>query len=153
MVDHVWTVACSRAVIDQASNNLSLEGVLEQLTITGKPLPDGFLALPFDVATLWARSNPAVPEKARMRLSLLAPSGKEHTVKEFDIDLTTAERYRALLKFNAIPVSESGRHVFRVDLQQDPEANWKLVASIPITIDFVEPPTLEAEPAPDQQHD
>lgn len=137
MVDHVWTVACSRVVIDQATNNVSLESVLEQITITGTPMPDGLVALPMDIVTLWARSNPAVPSRARTRLSLLAPSGTEHAPHEFDIDLTAAERYRTLCRFTSIPVSEPGRHVFRVELQQDPERGWQVVARIPITIEFV----------------
>jgi hypothetical protein len=150
MIDHVWTVACSRAVIDQASNNVSLESVIEQLAIAGKPVPNGVVSVPIDIVTLWARSDPAVPSKARLRLSLLAPSGRGLGSKELDVDLTTAERQRTLIRFPGMPVSEPGRHLFRVELQQDPEGDWQLVASIPVTVDFVETLPGEAEPGTDE---
>ncbi len=34
MIDHVWTVICSRAVIDADSNILSLQSIIEQIEIS-----------------------------------------------------------------------------------------------------------------------
>ena len=87
------------------------------------------------------------------RLSFMAPSGGEQTPREFDIDLTAAERQRILVRLVGIPVSGPGRHTFRVELQEDPDTEWRLVASVPITIDFVEVPPMPETAATDEGGD
>jgi hypothetical protein len=77
MIDHVWTVLCSRAVVDRDSNNASLENVIERVTIEGQPPSDAALPLPLDVMTLWTRTAPDQPCRGHMRLDCLFPSGKK----------------------------------------------------------------------------
>jgi len=88
MIDHVWTVVCSRAVVDRFSNNVSLQNVLEQFSIRDEPEPGGLIPIPFEVMTLWTRSDFEMPAQGSQRLTLFSPSGdiiKEH---EFAVDLT-----------------------------------------------------------------
>jgi len=145
MIDHVWTVLCSRAVIDQESNNISIQNAIEQVTIVGEPKPDGFLPADMEVVTLWARADPNVPAEGRERLTFLSPSKENLLSDENIIDLTAAKRHRWRWKLNGLPVREAGGHVFQVELQCNSESEWRVVASIPLEIVF-KPPKMEQEP-------
>lgn len=139
MIDHVWTVVCSRAVIDRDSNNVSIQNVLEQLTIKGKPESGVVVPIPLEAVTLWVRTDPDMPSRGRTRLTFLSPSGEALGEVESEIDLTEFERHRHRVHFQQLPVEESGRHVFRVELQHEGEDEWHQVAAIPLSIHFMLP--------------
>lgn len=139
MINHVWTVICSRAVVDNESNNVTLQNILEQFRIKAEPEPDGVIGIPFDIMTLWIRSDENVPEKANTKLILVSPSGKIIHTYETDIDLTNHERFRSKAKFSGLPASKSGRYLFRVAIQQEKSEEWKVVTEIPLSVNF-EPP-------------
>lgn len=142
MIDHVWTVVCSQAIVDRDSNNVSLQNVIEQITIADVPKPDGIIPLGLQVMTLWARSDFDVPSRGQARLTLLLPSGK--SAKEFEsiLDLSEARRLRTGLRVEGFPASESGRYSFRVEFRNEGEELWHLGATVPIEVVF-EPPKAE----------
>jgi len=142
MIDHVWTVICSRAVIDKESNNVSLQNVLEQFNIQAEPKPDGLLITTFDLMTLWARSEVDIPSRGRSRTTFITPSGETIGSFEVEIDLFEHERNRNRLRFNDLPAREPGRHIFRVELQNEGESEWHQVAVVPLTLVF-NPPEAE----------
>jgi hypothetical protein len=144
MIDHVWTVVCSRAVIDRDSNNVSLQNVIEQLRIQADPLPDGVLPIPLQLATLWARADLEVPARGYVRVTFLSPSS-EALIGPFEseIDLIDYRRHRTRADFKGLPLRESGRYVFRVELRIEDQDQWHQVAAIPLEVNF-EPPE-EAE--------
>jgi hypothetical protein len=146
MIDHVWTVVCSRAVIDETSKNISIQNVIERFTVEGDPKPDSFIAIPFDVITLWARSDFASPARGRGRTVLLSPAGIQLGSHEFDLDMSgNYRRYRARLHFNGLPANQAGRYVFRVDLLKEGENEWRTVATIPVEVIFEQPDTDQRE--------
>jgi hypothetical protein len=58
MIDHVWTILCSRAVIDRDTNNMSLLEVIEQLTLGDASPPvegEGLAPIQLELVTLWTR--------------------------------------------------------------------------------------------------
>jgi hypothetical protein len=91
MIDHVWTVVCSRSATDRESNNLSLFDVLEQINLLG-PLPDpgARVALPlqYEVISLWTRANPDDAEESTSRIRLMSPNGTEAFRRDFAVSLT-----------------------------------------------------------------
>lgn len=139
MIDHVWTVVCSRAVIDSVSNNMSLHDVIEQLTIRDEPRPDGMLPIQLEVATLWARSDFDAPSQGCGRFTLLSPSGIVAPPFDFDVDLSKFKRTRTRLVYQGFPAREPGRHIFRVELQNEGETEWHQVAATPLEVIFVPP--------------
>jgi len=145
VIDHVWTVVCSHAVIDKDSNNVSLHNIIEQLNIKAEPRPDGALAIPFEVVTLWQRADYDTPCQGRQRLSFLTPLGEELGSFEADINLSTSRRQRNRMRFQHLPAREAGRHVFQVELRNEGENEWRKVAAIPIELIFQPPETEEAE--------
>ncbi len=136
MIDHVWTVICSRAVIDRDSNNVSIQNVIEQLTIRDEPKPGMMVPILLEAVTLWVRAKPDIPGRARTRLTFLSPSGKAFGSIESEIDLSKFERYRSRVHFSGLPIEEPGRHVFCVELQKEGEDEWRQVAVIPLSVVF-----------------
>lgn len=143
MIDHVWTVVCSRAVIDRESNNVSLQNIIEQINIRGEPIPDRVVAVQLEVVTLWVRADFDVPSQATTRLTVLSPSGNVLGSFESDTDVSEYERFRSRVKFEGLLMPEPGRYAFRMELKNKGESEWHEVATIPLKIVFVSP---EREP-------
>ncbi|MEA3344807.1 MAG: hypothetical protein U9Q78_00935 [Chloroflexota bacterium] len=140
MIDHVWTVVCSRSVIDRDSNNVCLLNVLEQITVGGKPTAEDVEAIPIEmeVVSLWARSDLDVPTGGAERLTLVSPSGEVLFSGESEIDLSAHRRFRNRARFRGLPIREEGRYVFRVESQADDEVGWHHAADIPLEVIFEE---------------
>jgi hypothetical protein len=133
MINHIWTVLCSKSITDQESNNISLLEVLEQLTIVGPPIPS-VVPVRFEVVTLWGRSDADQPSRGHARLLFLTPSDTVIGEHEYDIDLSVYQRYRTRTVMTGLPVQEAGRHHFRVQLRDEGETEWRDVANIPLQV-------------------
>jgi hypothetical protein len=144
MIDHVWTVICSRAIIDKDSNNVSIQNVLEQVTVGIEPMPETLIPMSFEVITLWARGDPSKPIRGRMRLTFLFPSGQafEEPV-EAEINLSRTERQRQIFRFPGLPVTEPGRHIIRIECLEEGESEWHEVARTPLRLIFKPPEEMQ----------
>ena len=135
MIDHAWTVVCSRAVVDRFTNNVSMQHVIEQFTIPEGAPPNTLMVSPFQVISLWARSDFDIPACGRARLTLLSPSGKIIRENHWNIDMSSQyRRYRTRCEFPGLPADEPGRYVFRVDLQIEGDDDWHQVAAVPLQV-------------------
>lgn len=134
MIVHVWTVLCSRSIIDDKSNNISLIDVLEQLAIIGF-LPT-VVPITFEVVNLWARSDVDQPSRGQARLRFLDPSGHIRGEHEYEVDLSAHQRSRTGIAIAGLPVQEAGHHHFLVQLWDEGEAEWRDVVRIPLEILF-----------------
>jgi hypothetical protein len=143
MIEHVWTVICSRVVVDQESNNLSIQNVLERVTIPGEPIPETLVPMPFEVVTMLTRADREEPVRGSMRMQMLFPSGKVFDTREADIAMTRHTTYRVRNRFSGLPIAEAGRHVFTVELRNAGEEQWRQVAAVPLMI-LLKPPEEES---------
>jgi hypothetical protein len=139
MIDHVWSVVCSRSATDRETNNLSLFEVIEQLNVLG-PLPDPVarvaLPIPFEIVSLWSRSQPGEAEESRGRVRLLAPNGTEVFAQEFPVNLMENPRMRTQMRSVGFPVLGTGRYTFAVEIQRAAD-NWESVARIPVQLESI----------------
>jgi hypothetical protein len=135
MIEHIWTVLCSRSVIDSETNNVSIQDVIEQITINAEPAQDGFLPIPFELISLYIRKESNSPLKGSERITFITPSGKSEVVSDGIIDLSSAERFRHRVKFPGLPLREAGRYHFTIDIKEE-TSEWQKVATIPLTIAF-----------------
>ena len=135
MIEHVWTVLCSRSVIDVETNNVSIQDVIEQISINAEPKPDGFLPFPLELITLWERQESNKPAEGTERITFVTPSGKSNVVYEAKIDLSAAERHRHKVKFPGLPLSEAGRYYFEVEAKEG-DGDYHEVAAIPLSVIF-----------------
>lgn len=144
MIEHIWTILCSRVITSRETNNVSLIEVMEQLkldvgTERGKKSPEqSVIPLPFDLVlvSLWSRTEDDKPIVGTGRDILLAPSGKTLGEQEFKIDLSDYMRMRTMRNFIhlPIPVNESGKYRFRTELLDEEDKAWKLISNIPLII-------------------
>jgi len=135
MIEHIWSVLCSRSVIDSETNNVSIQDVIEQITINAEPTENGFLPFPLELITLWGRENLKKPANGTERVSFVTPSGKSTQISEAKIDLSKVERHRQRVRLQGLPISESGKYYFRVELLEDSD-QYHDVAAIPLIIEF-----------------
>jgi hypothetical protein len=135
MIEHIWSVLCSRSVIDSETNNVSIQDVVEQITINAEPAENGFLPFPLELITLWGRKKVDEPTKGTERVSFVTPSGKSTVISESNIDLSKTERHRQKVKFPGLPLGEGGRYYFIVEFKED-NGQYSEVAAIPLTIQF-----------------
>lgn len=150
MIDHVWTVLCSRIIIDRDKNNVSLIDVIERLTLHVPPnLPESVLpAAHIELASLWARSDGQTPTYGKCRVRFEDPTGKEHELAvEQEIDLLSHMRLRTIARLD-IGFNQEGTYKIRVDLKK--EKRWKKVAQIPLEIRIKE---TASESAGREKHD
>jgi len=145
MIEHIWTVLCTRSSIDRETNNVSLFEVIEQLNVLG-PLPDvaarAALPMQFEIVSLWARANAGEPEESTGRIVLIAPNGLEVLSHVFPVSLTEHTRMRTQMRSVGFPLLGRGRYVFRIELQ-DTGGTWNQVARIPVEVESIAQPPVE----------
>src|SRR4030042_331045 len=143
MIDHIWTVVCSKSIIDHQSNNITLFNVLEQISVT-LPVEKGkekhiLIPLSFEVVSFWTRKEEHKADRGTARLSFITPSGNVSSTYEYEIDLSEYIRTRMIVGTAGLEFQESGIHYFHVELQCDGDDKWQSVARIPLQI-LIEPP-------------
>jgi hypothetical protein len=140
MAEHVWSVLCSKSVIDTETRQVSLFDTLETLTIKlGEPLPAEGGLIPFrtDVVSLWRRSDPAQPEKTMCKCEIVGPRGDTIIVTvEMEVDLSKERRFRSTFRTEVFPIRGSG--TYRFNVSQKISAAWVLAASLPLEVTVIE---------------
>ena len=132
MIEHIWSVLCSRSVIDRDSNNISLVEVIEQLQVTGSSA--GVLPISLELVTLWSRSHPERAAKGLARLAVIAPDGSKSEPAEYQVNLTSHQRLRGRARIQGLPIRGAGRYQFDVHIKVEGDEDWRKVASIPLDL-------------------
>lgn len=145
MAEHIWTVFCDKAIVDQISGNVSLIEVIESVAITPESVVlDGTAQHPSIggvrktvLISLWTRSNPDVPEKVPGRWSIRVPGGKRLEVTSGDIDLTNSMRVRTMTHVEGLPFAGPGRYIWVLDVEKETTSGrkrWVNVAKVPFEL-------------------
>ncbi len=134
MIEHVWTVLCSRAITDQVSNNVSLVEVLERLAGPAGPVGEAIIPVQAYLVTLWVRSPFEEPARGRARMRVLGPNGQQvGEALMYDVDLTEFPRLRNSIAFGGIPFGGNGVHSFVIEAEVD-DQRWQEKAKIPLEV-------------------
>jgi hypothetical protein len=145
MIDHVWSIACARGVIDNRTNVVSIHEVIEQINVKGDPKAKTNLQIGFEVVTMWSRADPATPGMGSERLSIWSPAGKRLEISNaLALDLSAFQRFRSIRTVMGFPLVGAGRYFVQVELQNKGQTKWRKVAQIPIQVEFV--PVEQAQP-------
>jgi hypothetical protein len=138
MINHIWTVICSKSIIDRESNNISLSNVLEQINITrsaefeeGKA---GLIPINYELVTLWMREREDQPDRIMAKITFISSSGPLPPANEFEVDLSQHIRTRTILRGNGLPFNEPGIYYFQIEVQKATLGDWEIVAKIPLQI-------------------
>jgi len=141
----IWAVLCQTSVIDKETNNLSLFNVIEEITIPaepptgpveGQPVLQGIAAV-VDIVTLWARSNPDVPERGYGRLQFSSPSDQgvmiPRVLGEYEVDLSRYLRLRHRTRMAGFPITGQGMYRFVIDSKSE-DGDWETMFEVPLRV-------------------
>lgn len=124
---------------------MSLFDVLEEITLLEPITEHGVTPLPFQLVTLWGRTNEDEPTRGIARMRLLAPGGDQiGEPHEVQVDLTSFRRLRNRLTFAVFPIVRAGRYEFVVDVQDG--IDFREVARVPFLLLVQVPPPQEQVP-------
>lgn len=132
MVNHIWTVICSKSAIDKISNNISLFEILEQINIEPATIKEGTnksLPITFEIVSFWSRDEKDEPVKGKARFVIKGPSGEKHKLPETTVDLTSFQRLRNRMFVNGLPYFGIGFYKFITELYDENKNDWKEVSS------------------------
>lgn len=142
MIEHIWTILCSRVITSRETNNVSLIEVTEELQLDlgtegdKEGTDQSVVSLPVKLVlvSLWSRMEDDKPVAGTAKDIMLTPSGKTLGEHEFKIDLSDHARMRTMrsLVNLPIPVKESGKYRFRTELLDEETNTWKAVSNIPL---------------------
>jgi hypothetical protein len=134
MIEHVWTVICSSAIIDQETNNVSIFNILEQVEIPQESIVNQAMGIGVELLSLWVRADLSKPATGKSRADLVTPSGELINLAESVIDLSKFERLRSRALFQGLPYKGEGVYRFLVGYKGEDEQDWNPVASIPLKV-------------------
>ena len=132
MIHHRWSIACARAVVDRHSNNVSLEHIIEQITVQRTMQVKKAIPIELDVMTLWEIDDSSDAATYTSRLVVVSPDKEELASSEMEVNLTKHKRSRNRIHLRGLPFQGFGHYILRVDLKHDDQ--WKAVGSVHIDV-------------------
>ncbi len=137
MVEHLWTVLCSRSLVDVESQNISLLEVIDEITLPADTFVEKSnvpVNLQIELVTCWRRSNLTQPGKSRARMVLSGPNGKTLEEQAYSVDLTEGPRRRTRIRIPGLNLTGPGTYTFQVELQSIGNGPWMKVAKLPLDV-------------------
>lgn len=134
MIEHVWTVLCTRSSVDKETNNISIFEVIEQLTIKDNAGKPGLAPGPFEIVSLWSRTAADEPSRGEARLLFQTPGGRTSISQTHEIDLRQYRRLRSRHRIPAIPIDGPGLYTLVVEFRQLDQEEWVQVVKIPLEV-------------------
>jgi hypothetical protein len=134
MIQHVWSVLCEGSSFDTETNRVSLFNILESLTVFTNSDPPITIPISFEIVSLWTRTKDGESAQGKMRVYSCMPSGENKQIAETDIDLKNVTFHRNRLKSQGLGLSSAGPYVFRVEMQNQGETDWQVVAYLPLLV-------------------
>jgi hypothetical protein len=143
MIQHIWTVLCTRSSIDRQTNNISLFEVIEELRVEGLGGQPGVVPCPLELVSLWTRSDPNVPTRGEARITLHTPGGQTPISQTQPVDLQEYRRLRSRARVPGLPVDQAGVYMFVVECRELGQEQWLRVARIPLEVQVMVTPPQE----------
>jgi len=131
---HVVSALCTRALIDQVTQSVSLIELIDSVAGPIDSHTEGAFPLAADFLTIWSREDLQKPETSRGRLSLFNASNQaigEPLV--YEVDLTVVQRSRNVTRFPGFPFRGTGLHRLVVEVEAQ-DGGWRPVGEWPLMI-------------------
>lgn len=138
MVEHAWSLICTKCITDPVTKNVTLVEVVEQ--INGAPGTAFPTMAPFqtDFVSTWYRSDPNQGARATGRIVVRNPDGSTHEATQFAIDLTAFYRAHVVIRSAGMGLVGAGVYYFVVDFKLDGQQDWHPAARIPLNVALME---------------
>lgn len=141
-IKHIWSVLCKESVIDQDDNNISIHGVIEELSIslapvngTGK-LPEKLnIPMNYEIVSLWQKSKEVDIAKAEIEYLFIDSENKELLKNTQTIEIPkTSRRFRSRMKIAGMPLSKEGDYTFQIKIKEEGTNTFHLVVELPLEV-------------------
>ena len=144
---NVWSVLCTKSIIDNETNNISLLDILETISISIHPKQKGVgfikdalepitIKGQFEIVSLLKRSDTKTEfEKAQQLIEFYGPDDKK--IQEFTKDIEIAKKFqrmRVRFRIQELTFSKAGEYKFVIKLKEDGQAKYQTVAEIPLEV-------------------
>lgn len=141
-IKHIWSVLCKESVINQDDNNISIHGVLEELSIFLTPvnqteeLPEKIgIPMNYEIVSLWQRSKEVESAKAELEYIFVDSENKELLKNIQTIEIPKdSRRFRSRMKISGMPLSKEGDYTFQVKIREEGSDASHLVAELPLEV-------------------
>lgn len=141
-IKHIWSVLCKESVINKDDNNISIHGVLEQLSVflslikeTGK-LPEKFgIPMNYEIVSMWQRSKNVESAKADIEYVFMDSENKKLLKSTQVLEIPkTSRQFRSRMKITGIPLTKEGDYTFKVKIKEEGSDVFRLVAELPLEV-------------------
>ena len=143
-IKHIWSVLCKSSVIDQDDNNVSLHGVLEQLTVSLVPkdptrkLDKMGIPLNYEIVSMWQKIEKTQVAMGEIEYIFIDPKGKELLKNTQIMEIPkTSRRFRSRMKISGLPLTLNGDYAFQIRLKEKGSSEFKLVSELPLEIGII----------------
>jgi len=142
-IKHLWSVLCKASVIDQDDNNISLHGILEQLTVSLVPKDPAKkfnkigIPLNYEIVSLWQKNEKSQVAMGEIEYIFIDPKGKELFINTQIMEIPkTSRRFRSRMKISGLPLTINGDYIFQIRLKEKDSGEFKLVSELPLEIEI-----------------
>lgn len=141
-IKHIWSVLCKESVINKDDNNISIHGVLEQLSVSLSPikktgkLPEKFgIPMNYEIVSMWQRSKEVEYAKAEIEYIFVDSENTELLINTQTIEISkTSRRHRSRMKITGMPLTKEGDYTFKVKIKEENSNAFRLVAELPLEV-------------------
>lgn len=141
---HVWSVLCQDSTLNQDDNIISLNKVLEELSISLAPAPESKgnhlpnkinLPLNYEIVSMWFKDKKEEVVTGEVEYILVSPKGEEllKTIQNIQIP-ANIRRFRSRMKISGMPLTQAGDYSFQVKIKEEGEKNFRSVAILPLEV-------------------
>jgi hypothetical protein len=139
-IQHLWSLVCERAIVDAATNNVSLTNVLEEIQVTPNPgakLGAGIgtndeisVPITFNLVSAFRKLVPA-EYNGEVKTSIIDPNNKVINVNSHIIKIpASAKRFRGIVGFQGFKLTGPGEYKFLIEIKESTEKVFKKVGEV-----------------------
>jgi len=138
MLHHVFSAACQSAAVDQFTNSISVQNVIEKLdAATSEPVPASGppQAIPFQfvVVSLWFNSGDT-EGTVRQRIRMTAPDGTINS-PGIEASLTVHPGASQRILGRVLGILYRGNGVYWIEIDVHRKNQWETVARLPMIVE------------------
>jgi hypothetical protein len=140
---NIWSILCSRAIVDSNTNSLSLFDCIDEAVVgfssvdeMNKPAKD--IPALFTIASLWVDNNSSKERTFNQLVEIYDPNKRK--LKDFSnnqIFERDKKRLRTLIQVNGLGITSEGQYTIVIKYKSEESDGKYLIASeIPLDIKF-----------------
>ena len=140
-MENIWSVLCSKAIVDERTKQISLIESTDALDIQATELPAVDNKNPVSIGPIflqlisfWYRSNIDKPETSKAKIIFTTPDGQEIKEAEIEVDLQNTFSRHLIVMIPAIKYLGLGMYHFVIEKMDEGTNAWIRTARLPLLL-------------------